>query len=206
MKWISVFLCLMFVFSGCISKKEKKDTLGPLAKINEFQVIPVFTSNQASERQVLLDHLVESLKKLGMVHISTDCMSEGPASSAGFVIAIGELAQAKTGSINIFAEAEIVINKHKTSCEAWTTFYQDPTLPYAVDEEDGIAFKRDPTAVSPDLKTVITQMVEQFSEQYRQDNPGSKPTFQVYSQMFSAIPAKKIHEEASSLLTAEVKP
>jgi hypothetical protein len=187
MKWLSVFVCLVLLSSGCVSKKEKSATYGPLSKINEYQVLPVFFPRETSDKEILLDYLVEVLGKLGTVDIATGCINESLASCAGLVISIGENEQTKTGSINVFAEAEIVINKHKSSCEAWKTIFQDPTSAYPVDGKDGIAFVKDLTAISPDLKTVITQMVAQFAEQYRQDNPGSKPIFHVYSRMFSAL-------------------
>jgi hypothetical protein len=185
-KWNSIFLCLVSLLLGCTSKKEEKGACGPLTKIKEYQVFPVFLPNNASDKEVLVGHLVALLEKLGTVHISTGCISEGPASCAGFMIAVDELVETKTGSINVVAEGEIVANKYKTSCEAWTTRFYDPTLPYPVDGENGIAFTKDLTAESPDLKTVITQMVGQFAEQYRHDNPESKPTFYVYTQLFSA--------------------
>lgn len=191
MKRISVFLCLVLFSTGCVPKKEKGGTLGPLSKINEYQVTPLFLLSETSDREFMLNYLTELLEKSGTVDISTNCVNDTPGSCAGMLISISDLEQVKTGSINIFAEAEIVINKHKTSCEAWKTFFHDPTLPYPVDEKGRIAFKKDPTAESPDLKTVIAQMVEQFSEQYRQDNPGSKPTFHVYNQFLSTTPANK---------------
>jgi hypothetical protein len=189
----SVLGFIVFILMTTLGVATSKDTsteadFGPLSKINEYQIIPLFLIDKTSDKEILLDHLVELLGKLGTVDISTYCIDNIPASSVGMLISLGGLEQAKTGSINIFADAEIVINKHKASCEAWKTFYHDPTLPYPIDEKDGLAFKKDPSAESPDLKVVITQMIEQFAEQYRQDNPGSKPTFHVDSKMFSASP------------------
>ena len=181
MKLICLFLCLVQLSTGCVSRKEKEAASGPLSKINEYQVIPLFLLNETSDKEFMLNHLVELLGKLGTVNITANCIGDIPDSCAGMLISISELEQTKTGSINIFTEAEIVINKHKTGCEAWKTFFHDPTLPYPVEEQGGIAFKKDPTAESPDLKSVINQMVEQFSEQYRQDNPGSKPIFHVHN-------------------------
>jgi len=188
MKCLLAFLSLILLSSGCISKKEKSISYGPLSKIEEYIVVPLFLPNETSDKEILLEHLVELLGKLGTVHISTGCINEASASCAGLLISLGETGQTKTGSINIFADGEIVINKYKTSCEAWKTFYRDPTLPYPVDEGGKITFKQDPNAKSPDLKAVITQMLEQFAEQHRQDNPGSKPTCHVDSQMFAPIP------------------
>jgi hypothetical protein len=188
MKWITVFFYMVVLSTGCVCKKEKGTPVGPLSQINKYQVIPLFLPNETSGKEVLIDHLVEVLGKLGTVHISTNCIDHSSASCGGMLISVGEFGSAKTGSINILADAEIAINKHKVSCEAWKTLFHDPTLPYPVDEEAGIAFKKDPLVESPDLKAVITQMIEQFSEQYRKDNPGSKPTFLVYSQFSSAGP------------------
>ena len=187
MKWISICLCMVLLFAGCVSKKEKEAAFGPLSKINEYQVFPLFLPNEVSDKKMLLAYLVELLGRLGTVHIATDCISDSSISSAGMVISLGESAQAKTGSINIFIDAEIIINKHKASCEAWKTFYHDPTLSYPVDEEEGMTFKKDLLAESPDLKIVINQMVEQFFKQYRQDNPVSTPTFRVYQSIFTSL-------------------
>jgi hypothetical protein len=180
MKRIFVFLCLALLFTGCGSKKEKKTVFGPLSEIQQYQVIPLFPPDVASDRTSLFNHFIGTLEKLGTVHISTDYISHTPASSAVLVITIDEFEQSKTGSIKIFAEGEVLINKYKTSCDVWTTLYRDPTLPYPVDGDDGIVFRRDPTAESPDVKAVATQMVAQFAEQYRRDNPDSKPIFYVY--------------------------
>lgn len=184
MKGFFVFLCLVLVATGCAPKKEKGATSGPLSAMKEYQVIPVLPHFKISDRDMLFTHLVELLGQLGTVHISTGCFSDAPSSSAVMVIAIDEFEQIKNGSIKIMAEGEVLINKNKASCDVWETFFQDPTSSYPVKEENGIAFRRDLKAESPDLKAVATQMVEQFAKQYRLDNPKSKPTFHVYSKVF----------------------
>jgi hypothetical protein len=183
MKLLFVLLCLV-LSTGCASKKEKRASSGPLSEIEQYQVIPVFSPSEASDKEVLINHLVEMLGKLGTVHISTGCISDIPASNAVLVITIDEFGQSKTGSIKIFAEGEVIVNKHKASCDVWTTLYHDPTLPYPINEENGIVFKQDLTAKSPDMKAVASQLVSQFAERYLRDNPESKPTFHVYSKMF----------------------
>lgn len=193
MKWNLVFLCLMWLSLGCTSKKEK-NVCGPLSNVKEYQVLPVFITSTTSDKEMLIEHLAGLLGKLGTVHISTSCISKVPSSYAGLVIAVGELERTKTGHINIVVEGEILANGYKTSCEAWTTRFYDPTLPYPVDEENGITFKKDTSAESPDLKMVITEMVGQFAEQYRNDNPGLKPIFYLYSQIFSA--GHQTHDQA----------
>ncbi len=182
MKGLFVFLCLVLLSAGCVSKKSAAS--GPLSEMKEYQVIPVLSYYETFDREMLFTHLVELLGQLGTVQISTGCFSDTPASSAMMVIALDEFDQFKSGSIKIFAEGEILVNKHKASCDVWETRFQDPTSSYPVEEENGIAFRRDPTAISPDVKAVATQMVEQFAKQYRQDNPASKPTFHVYSKVF----------------------
>ncbi|MBS0650844.1 MAG: hypothetical protein JSR93_06760 [Verrucomicrobia bacterium] len=184
MKFLSIFLCLTLLSSGCLSKNENTTAVGPLNKVKDYVVIPLFLTNEISEREILLNYLVESLEKLGNVDISTECIKDIPRYSAGLLISLSEFETSKTGSINIIAEGELFINKYKTSCDVWKTTYLDPTLPYPVDEENGIVFKRDSSAEMPNLKTIITQLIMQFSEQYRQDNPHSVPTFHIYKRMF----------------------
>lgn len=139
----------------------------------------------------MFNYLVESLEKLGNVDISTECINNIPRSSAGFLISIRELQTAKTGSIDIVAEGELVINKYKTSCNVWKTTYLDPALPYPVNEEIGIAFKKDSSAATPDLKAIMAQMIMQFSEKYRQDSSDSIATFLIYKRMIQDEVASK---------------
>ncbi|MGE0670587.1 MAG: hypothetical protein AB7O89_06605 [Parachlamydiales bacterium] len=191
MKLLSILLCLVLLSNGCPPKKESKASIGPLNKVRDYVVIPLILTNEISDREILFNYLVESLEKLGNVDISTECINNIPRSSAGFLISISELQTSKTGSIDIVAEGELVINKYKTRCNVWKTTYLDPTLPYPVNEENGIAFKKDSSAATPDLKTIITQMIIQFSEQYRQDNPDSIATFHIYKRMFQDEVASK---------------
>jgi hypothetical protein len=179
MKLLFVLLCLV-LSTGCASKKEKRASFGPLSEIEQYQVIPVFSPYEASDREILFTHLVEMLEKLGTVHVSTNCLSDIPASNAALIITVGEFGESKTGSIKIFAEGEVLINKHKINCDVWTTLYHDPTLPYPVNEGNAIAFKQDLAAKSPDVKAVASQLVLEFAEQYQRDNPESRPTFHVY--------------------------
>lgn len=173
---VAVFLCLL---AGCSSKKEEKNTLGRLSKINEYQVVPLF-SDDAIERDILNNHLIQILEKLGSVHISHDCFMNMPSTGAGMVISAEDSGRFKSGSIKIFAEGEIIINKQKAGCDVWTTHFIDPTAPYPVDTEQGIEFRYDKSAKSPDIKDVITQLVTQFAEQYRNDNPHLRPVFYIY--------------------------
>jgi hypothetical protein len=48
-----------------------------------------------------------------------------------------------------------------------------------METENGMMFKEDETAKSPDIKDVITQMIMLFAEEYQKDNPKSKPVFDV---------------------------
>lgn len=86
MKLLSILLCLVLLSNGCPPKKESKDSIGPLNKVRDYVVIPLFLTNEISDREILFNYLVESLEKLGNVDISTECINNIPRSSAGFLI------------------------------------------------------------------------------------------------------------------------
>lgn len=171
---------------GCSSKKEKTTATGPLSEIKTYQVFPILLSLETTEKEVLFDQLVEMLKQLGQVEITTDCISDSPASVAMFCISLSEYDGKKAGSINVFAESEVVANGYKTSSDIWDTIFIDPSLPYPVDEENGISFRKDELSKSPAIEVVAAEMIAKFAEQFKQDNPGSRPTFQIYKKVFES--------------------
>ncbi len=181
MKRLYILLSIILLLTSCSSKKEETVALGPLSKIKEYLVIPVFAPSNSSERELLCNHLKETLEKIGTVYVSNDCINALPSYGAGMVISVDEPDQHKKGSIKILAEGEVLINKQKASCDVWATHFYDPTLPQLIETENGIMFKKDETATSPDIKDVIAQMVTQFGTQYQHDNPGSKPVFHIYN-------------------------
>ncbi|GEM_PF-3948571 len=179
-------LCLILFNFGCVFKEKKTPQQGPLCKIKTYQVIPLFLSDETAAQEDLYEHIIAMLKTLGTVYITTECITDSLPSDAGMIITLNDFDKSKKGSIKIVAEAEVCANRYKTCGEIWNTLFSDPTLPYPVVEENGIAFRKDEMATCPDIKTIATQMVEEFVKQYQQDNPGSQPTFYFYSKIFSS--------------------
>lgn len=180
MKKLSVLFCLALLAMSCEPKKEKKTGSGPLSAIQTYHVMPVCYSYDSADRETILDNVTEMLKKMGAVHISTGCVGNVPSSEAFLALSLGESEEGKKGEIKIFAESEVVANGFKSSSDVWATHFRDPTLAYPVDTEEGIVFKKDAEAKSPEISAVATQMLTEFIEKYQQDNPGSIPTFYIH--------------------------
>lgn len=183
-KNLLILLYLVFISFGCSPKKEKTVVSGPLKEIKTYRVIPLFFPNESTDKEVLFSHFVERLKQLGDVEITTNCITDIPASIALLCISVSEYENTKGGSIKVFAESEVVANGYKTSSDIWTTTFLDPTSAYPVIEENGISFRKDESSKSPDMEAVAVEMITEFAKQFKQDNPDSKPTFQIYKKIF----------------------
>lgn len=181
MKNLLALFCLIFFSFSCSSKKETKAAIGPLEGIQNYQVLStLFTSKNPDKA---FEQLVEILKELGEVQISTQCVNDIPSANAILFLSASEREDTKTGCMKVIVDAQALTNNYKTSCEVWATTFYDPTLPYPSIEENGVVFEQDESAKSPTMETVIAEMVTQFAAQFKHDNPGSKPAFQIYKQM-----------------------
>jgi hypothetical protein len=174
-------LCLILLTFGYVSKKEKELPQGPLSKINSYQVAPLFYPHETATHEELNEHVIALLKTLGTVQVKADDTWDDSDSDAIMLFGLNEWGDSRDGSIKVLAQAEVIVNRQKICSEVWRSIFLNPAGTYPVDTEQGIAFIKDETAVCPDIKTIAAEIVEQFGTQYRQDNPGTQPTFYFHS-------------------------
>ncbi len=182
MNRVIIFLCLVCLW-GCGSNQNKQ--IGPLNQLKVFQVALYAESN----REVFLNHVVESLKDFGNVQIvnTNDTPIPSIDTSPALLISINGTQEIAEGSIRVFGEVAVQPNQCKIISQIWEVKDQRESLISPELENGKVSFnKKNLSTPSKDssISAVVARIVTQFSQQYRKDNPGNmKPTFYIYEQV-----------------------
>lgn len=172
----SLFLSL--IFSGCKSNPSSET---PLTGIHQFKVVLFFSPYAKDlDRETFFKMAVASFQKAGDVRLINSDFLTSPAFSEPVLLLSYEGANA--GSINVFAETEILINKQRIGSRIWNVDFAGAYSPVSIEMQgDKLAFKgpREPRAeISP--QEVIENLVSNFSKAYSNGNQ-ERPSFDIFS-------------------------
>ncbi|MBS0603430.1 MAG: hypothetical protein JSS60_00160 [Verrucomicrobia bacterium] len=163
MKKMLLFFLLLANYSWATVGKQEPSEPCALSGFQSFEVITVFFSDSKVDQKVVHDSLVESFKKYGKVEASenesmlVDLLEKG-VSSPVCLFSIDKRMDHIEVSLNVSAEAEILKNKHKTTCTIWQdTLYAD--LPQDKKLED------------LEIANKTQEIVNLFVEKWKKANP-----------------------------------
>ncbi len=178
--FISAFAFLVF-FNSAVANANKY-----LKGISEFDVVLMFFTENDETHQALWKETVSSLEKIGTVHISEKDINHAESSLPFLLLTID--GNDKQGSIIIFAEAELLINRSRISTKIWELDLKDSEKsaePFLT-EEGTIGFRKVRIPEEGINQSLPERMLGRFVKEYKIGN-SRRPVFHIQRKACSFV-------------------